>query len=133
MNSLAYVCVIKLVCIYVYSDRVEIVTSHIFLQRQVFPNLCMLTQECKNLKVRINAASALRAPSTREQYGDHFIVVWRGIMASMENAANVDDFSEYRHKDNLIEQVSYFVWPNAAENRNCSRKGFIPQIIIKNL
>lgn len=30
-------------------------------------------------------------------------------MAAMENAANVDDFSEYKHKDNLIEQViKYF-------------------------
>lgn len=28
-------------------------------------------------------------------------------MAAMENAANVDDFSEYKHKDNLIEQVKY--------------------------
>lgn len=27
-------------------------------------------------------------------------------MAAMENAANVDDFTEYKHKDNLIEQVS---------------------------
>lgn len=75
-------------------------------QSQVFPNLCSLTRDCKNLKVRINAAVALRAPTTRAQYGELFPLVWRGVMAAMENAANVDDFTEYRHKDNLIEQLS---------------------------
>ncbi|XP_060803157.1 HEAT repeat-containing protein 6 [Amyelois transitella] len=74
-------------------------------QRQVFPSLCTLCLECKNLKVRINAAVALRAPSSREFYGEQFAGVWRGIMAAMENAANVDDFTEYKHKDNLIEQL----------------------------
>ncbi|CAH0398322.1 unnamed protein product [Chilo suppressalis] len=74
-------------------------------QRQVFPSLCTLTQDCKNLKVRINAAVALRAPLARAHYGEHFASVWRGLMAAMENAANVDDFTEYKHKDNLIEQL----------------------------
>ncbi|XP_073955828.1 HEAT repeat-containing protein 6 [Choristoneura fumiferana] len=75
-------------------------------QSQVFSNLCTLTRECKNLKVRINAAVALRAPSLRTQYGEHYSLVWRGVLAAMENAANVDDFTEYKHKDNLIEQLS---------------------------
>ncbi|KAL0883107.1 hypothetical protein ABMA27_016568 [Loxostege sticticalis] len=74
-------------------------------QSKVFPKLCALSQDCKNLKVRINAAVALRAPVARAQYGEHFPLVWRGVMAAMENAANVDDFTEYKHKDNLIEQL----------------------------
>ncbi|XP_026735223.1 HEAT repeat-containing protein 6 isoform X1 [Trichoplusia ni] len=74
-------------------------------QGKVFPNLCTLTQECKNLKVRINAAAALRAPQARSHYGEHYALVWRGLLAAMENAANVDDFNEYKHKDNLIEQL----------------------------
>ncbi|XP_072949286.1 HEAT repeat-containing protein 6 [Epargyreus clarus] len=74
-------------------------------QGHVFSSLCALAQECKNLKVRINAAVALRACNVREQYGAHYALVWRGIMAAMENAANVDDFTEYKHKDNLIEQL----------------------------
>ncbi|XP_028176593.1 HEAT repeat-containing protein 6 [Ostrinia furnacalis] len=74
-------------------------------QSKVFPKLCGLSQDCKNLKVRINAAVALRAPALRPHYGDHFTAVWRGVMAAMENAANVDDFTEYKHKDNLIEQL----------------------------
>lgn len=72
----------------------------------------MLAQECKNLKVRINAATALRAPSMRSQYGDHFTYIWRGVMVAMENAANVDDFTEYKHKDNLIEQVILYPLAN---------------------
>lgn len=71
----------------------------------MFSSLCSLSQECKNLKVRINAAVALRAPSERAQYGQQYGLVWRGVMAAMENAANFDDFTEYRHKDNLVEQV----------------------------
>ena len=78
------------------------------LQSKVFSNLTALTQECKNLKVRINAAVALRAPANRTQYGDYYVPIWRGIMAAMENAANVDDFTEYKHKDNLIEQVNLY-------------------------
>ncbi|XP_059052046.1 HEAT repeat-containing protein 6 [Achroia grisella] len=74
-------------------------------QRQVFSSLCGLAQDCKNLKVRINAAVALRAPNTRAQYGPQFASVWSAVMAAMDNAANVDDFTEYQHKDNLIEQL----------------------------
>ncbi|KAG7308603.1 hypothetical protein JYU34_005823 [Plutella xylostella] len=74
-------------------------------ENQVLPCLCVLSKECKNLKVRINAATALRAVRTRSQYGDQFAPVWRGVMAAMESAAIFDDFSEYKHKDNLIEQL----------------------------
>ncbi|XP_045773429.1 HEAT repeat-containing protein 6 isoform X1 [Maniola jurtina] len=74
-------------------------------QSKVLSSLCTLAQECKNLKVRINAAVALRAPENRGQYGDQYVPLWRGIMAAMENAANVADFNEYKHKDNLIEQL----------------------------
>ncbi|XP_050350439.1 HEAT repeat-containing protein 6 [Nymphalis io] len=74
-------------------------------QSKVFPSLCTLTKDCKNLKVRINAAVALRAPALRTQYGEHYTSIWRGLLAAMENAANVDDFTEYKHKDNLIEQL----------------------------
>ncbi|CAH0715508.1 unnamed protein product, partial [Brenthis ino] len=74
-------------------------------QGKVFSNLTILTQECKNLKVRINAAVALRAPAARTQYGQHYVPIWRGVMAALENAANVDDYTEYKHKDNLIEQL----------------------------
>ncbi|KAH9644896.1 hypothetical protein HF086_007984 [Spodoptera exigua] len=75
------------------------------MKNQVFSSLCSLTRECKNLKVRINAAAALRAPSARAQYAEHYALVWRGVLAAMENAADVDDFNEYKHKDNLIEQL----------------------------
>ncbi|XP_075977882.1 HEAT repeat-containing protein 6 [Anticarsia gemmatalis] len=74
-------------------------------QGQVFPSFCNLAQECKNLKVRITAATALRAPIVRAQYGANYVPIWRAILTAMENAANVDDYNEYKHKDNLIEQL----------------------------
>lgn len=74
-------------------------------QDDVFLTFCKLTQECKNLKVRITAAGALRAPTLRAQYAANFVPIWRAILAAMENAANVNDFNEYKHKDNLIEQL----------------------------
>ncbi|OWR52475.1 eg:34f3.4 protein [Danaus plexippus plexippus] len=70
---------------------------------KVFPKLCTLTQDCKNLKVRITAAVALRV--SRTHCGQYYGMLWRGVMAAMENAANVDDYTEYRHKDNLVEQL----------------------------
>ncbi|KOB75437.1 putative HEAT repeat containing 6 [Operophtera brumata] len=48
-------------------------------QSQVYPNLSTLAQECKNLKVRINACVALRAPSQRTHYGEHYTLVWRDL------------------------------------------------------
>ncbi|XP_041979377.1 HEAT repeat-containing protein 6 isoform X1 [Aricia agestis] len=72
---------------------------------KAFESLCKLAQDCKNLKVRINAASALRSPWQRALYGRHLVPVWRAVMAALETAANVDDFTEYKHKDNLIEQL----------------------------
>ncbi|KAG6456598.1 hypothetical protein O3G_MSEX009826 [Manduca sexta] len=74
-------------------------------QNEVFPRLCSLARECKNLKVRINAAVSLRAARARAQYGAQFAAAWRGVLAAMDHAANVDDFTEYKHKDNLIEQL----------------------------
>ncbi|XP_050679813.1 HEAT repeat-containing protein 6 [Leptidea sinapis] len=74
-------------------------------QCEVFTSLCSLAQDCKNLKVRINAAVALRAPATRHMYARHYVFVWKGVLTAMENAANFDDYTEYKHKDNLIEQL----------------------------
>ncbi|GBP30966.1 HEAT repeat-containing protein 6 [Eumeta japonica] len=74
-------------------------------QKRVFFSLCDLVEGCKILKVRITAATALRAPRTRDQYAEWFTQIWRSIMAAMEAAANFDDFNEYKHKDNLIEQL----------------------------
>ncbi|CAK1580315.1 unnamed protein product [Parnassius mnemosyne] len=74
-------------------------------QSQVFPSLCTLVRECKNLKVRINAAVALRACRARAQVGALLPLLCRELLAAMDSAAHLDDFTEYRHKDNLIEQL----------------------------
>lgn len=61
----------------------------------------------KNLKVRINAAVALSSPNTRKQYGSFFLPVWVSLLKSLENSQHLDDFNEYKHRDNLVEQVSF--------------------------
>lgn len=59
----------------------------------------------KNLKVRINAAVALASPTCRNHYGRFFLPVWISLFKALENSQHVDDFNEYKHRDNLIEQV----------------------------
>ncbi|XP_068633378.1 HEAT repeat-containing protein 6 [Battus philenor] len=74
-------------------------------KNKVIQSLCAVARDCKNLKVRINAAAALRSCSTRANIGNHMPAIWRDLMAAMDSAANLDDFTEYKHKDNLVEQL----------------------------
>lgn len=71
----------------------------------MFKALTDLVIGYKNLKVRINAALALSSPSSRNHYGRFFIPVWIALLKALENTQNVHDFNEYKHRDNLIEQV----------------------------
>jgi len=59
----------------------------------------------RNFKVRINAALALSCPSNRDLYGPHFYIIWTSLLKALENTQNVDDFSEYNHRDHLVEQI----------------------------
>lgn len=72
----------------------------------MFKALTDLVIGFKNLKVRINAALALASPSSRNHYGRFFIPVWIALLKALEHSQHVDDFNEYKHRDNLIEQVS---------------------------
>lgn len=74
-------------------------------QPTVFNKLAELVVGFKNFKVRINAALALSSPSTREHYGIYFIPVWTALLKALENSENMDDFTEYKHRDHLIEQI----------------------------
>lgn len=71
----------------------------------MFKVLTELVIGFKNLKVRINAALALSSPSSRNHYGRFFIPVWIALLKALENSQNIDDFNEYKHRDNLMEQV----------------------------
>lgn len=64
-----------------------------------------LVVNCKNFKVRINAALALSSPNERSAYGHFYIPVWTSLLKALENSQNMDDFTEYKHRDNLVDQV----------------------------
>ncbi|CAG9863491.1 unnamed protein product [Phyllotreta striolata] len=74
-------------------------------QSSVFKALTELVVNFKNFKVRINAALALSVPSSRECFGNHYYNVWTALLEALENSQNMEDLSEYIHRDHLIEQV----------------------------
>ncbi|KAL8621513.1 hypothetical protein ACOMHN_026185 [Nucella lapillus] len=73
----------------------------------VLTTLAQVVKDCKNFKVRINAALALSLPAHRQHYGDaaHYILVWTSLLDSLRTAQDITDFAEFRYKDSLTEQV----------------------------
>lgn len=67
-----------------------------------------LVVSCKNFKVRINAAVALSAPNERLAYGCFYVPVWTALLKALENSQNMNDFTEYKHRDNLVDQVKRY-------------------------
>nr|CAI5828887.1 unnamed protein product [Callosobruchus analis] len=74
-------------------------------QNPVFNALNELVVSFKNFKVRINAALALSSPKCREHYDNFYYSVWIALLKALENSGNIDDFNEYKHRDNLVEQI----------------------------
>jgi hypothetical protein len=62
--------------------------------------------ECRNYKVRINAALALGVPGGRASYGKAYAVAWSSLVGALTAADDITDFAEYRYRDSLTEQVS---------------------------
>ena len=83
----------------------------LLLQTQVQQALCNVVRECKNFKVRINAALAFSIPANRGCYGNlgQFLFIWDSLLVALENAEQVSDFAEYRYRDNFTEQVNRIV------------------------
>ncbi|XP_017785560.1 PREDICTED: HEAT repeat-containing protein 6 [Nicrophorus vespilloides] len=73
--------------------------------KETFSALIEMVNTFKNFKVRINAALALAACPRRELYGVHYTVVWKSLVKALQNSENMDDFSEFKHRDHLIEQI----------------------------
>jgi HEAT repeat-containing protein 6 len=70
--------------------------------------LKLLTREvkdCKNFKVRINAALALSMPENRLDYGSEYVAVWEGVMRSVERLDEMEEFSELRYRETLSAQL----------------------------
>nr|CAH7726600.1 unnamed protein product [Callosobruchus chinensis] len=74
-------------------------------QMPVFNALNELVISFKNFKVRINAALALSSPKCREHYDNFYYPVWIALLKALENSGNIEDFNEYKHRDNLVEQI----------------------------
>ncbi|XP_077298499.1 HEAT repeat-containing protein 6 [Arctopsyche grandis] len=74
-------------------------------QESVLESLCELLGTCRNLKVCIHAASALCSPMNRRYYGDSYIAVWTSILKALNSVYHTEDFTEYKHKNNLIDQL----------------------------
>lgn len=73
-------------------------------QSSVF-NALMDLVVLKNFKVRINAALAITSPSKRTHYGSYFIPIWTALLKALENSQHLENFTEYKHRDNLVEQL----------------------------
>ena len=77
-------------------------------QEALLLSLATVVKDCKNFKVRINAAVALAVPAKRGCYGDTqlYTSIWESLMAGLQNISEaVTDFADYKYRDSLIEQV----------------------------
>lgn len=74
-------------------------------QSIVFKALCNAIQTSPNFKVRTHACLALTTPKNRKDYSDHFIVIWNCLLIALEQSNNLVDFSEYKHRDALQDQL----------------------------
>lgn len=74
-------------------------------QGLVLSALCNLVVRCTNFKVRANATTAISYVSKREYFGSQYIIAWTSLSDGLDNAANMTDFKEFKHQDNLIEQL----------------------------
>ena len=78
-----------------------------FLQNQVHTALMNIVKDCKNFKVRINAAMALSVPEARSCYGDLqlYAGIWEGLITALKASETITDLAEYRYRDSLADQV----------------------------
>ncbi|XP_063860757.1 HEAT repeat-containing protein 6-like isoform X2 [Scylla paramamosain] len=85
------------------SGRLPIATAP--WRGQVFTILGCLVESFKNYKVRIQACSALCSVTGRQEYGNEYLGVWRALLRGLDNAQNIVDYQEIRHRDELINQI----------------------------
>ena len=81
------------------------------LQADVLGVLCGVVRDCKNFKVRINAAVALSSPQLRAQYGPTpgYVRVWEGMIDAFSTAEDISDFIDSRYRNTLTDQVNSYM------------------------
>ncbi|XP_053631163.1 HEAT repeat-containing protein 6 isoform X1 [Cherax quadricarinatus] len=72
---------------------------------QVLSTLGSLVESFKNYKVRIQACSAICGLRSREEFGSDYYGIWRVLLHGLDNAQNIIDYQEIRHRDELINQI----------------------------
>ena len=92
-------------CLFLHNSIKKIL--FFFLKDELFTALLEALADCKNFKVRISAAVALTSLSDRSKYGnvDIFVKVWVETLKALEKSEELTDFTEFKHKENLQEQV----------------------------
>ncbi|XP_070572306.1 HEAT repeat-containing protein 6-like isoform X2 [Ptychodera flava] len=73
----------------------------------VYDALLAVVTDCKNFKVRINAGLALAIPTSREKFGDvsQYCKIWKCLVDALEASEKVTDFSEFKYRENLRDQL----------------------------
>ena len=93
----------------------------------VFPALCSAIKSSLNFKVKINAAISITIPDKRQNYGTYFKDIWSILLTALEGSNHLIDFNEYKHRDNLQEQLCFsiahliqlMVVEDASDMENC--------------
>lgn len=69
--------------------------------------LGLAMKTCKNFKVRINSVQAIQMAATRSKYGgpELFSRIWKNVVEAMDESANAEDFTDYKHISSLSHQV----------------------------
>lgn len=67
--------------------------------------LSHLVENFKNYKVRIQACIAVCGLQSRQEFGSEYYGIWRALLHGLDNAQNIMDYQEIRHRDELIHQV----------------------------
>lgn len=79
----------------------------------MYPALCNIISNLSNFKVGINAATALSIPGNRNGYGSNYLRIWSAALTALDQSNNHTDFNEYKHRDNLQEQVFHSNYSNS--------------------
>ena len=90
---------------------IVVVIRDLYFQDDVHNALATVVRNCKNFKVRINAAMAFSVPVKRENFGSTqtFVGVWDSLLGGLQGSETVNDFMEYKYRDSLLEQVSFII------------------------
>lgn len=80
-------------------------TNLVNWQEKIFVALFRTIEESKNFKVKINAITALRRVEQRKFYGQYFLKIWNTLIQVLVETTNLINYSEYKYKDSLEDQV----------------------------